>query len=266
MNNHLKILIIVPILILGGCETEEILNPDVVHDEHTVVQAEIIPDKLFPGVKFTKTLPLGIPYSIEQAELKNVKAYLILNGIKTIPLHYVAEGIYKPRYEFYVEEGDEYELFALADEKYIYCRTIIPYNPEVTNTTYNRLDFYMDADVISKSDEVYGAIWIMPGNPPAIANDYFSISSPTSVPNSRAMVRTSPIPEKYRTPAYNGQRYIQVFAFDKTFNKYFNSRTSGHEIGDPFIQGGGSIEWNVQGEKVIGMFIGVTPGNIIQVL
>jgi hypothetical protein len=265
MQIHLNIIFIVFVLIIYGCESEEILNPDLVHNEYTVVQAEIQPNKLFPGVTFTKTLPLGIPYNIKQAELKDVKTHLKINDVKIIPLHYEDNGIYIPRYEFYVEEGDKYELFAEVGEKYIYSETIIPLKPNVTNTSYNRSDYYLDADISSKTNEVYGAIWIIPGNPPVKAKDYFSISSHTSNPGLRIVVRTSQIPEEYRTNVYNGQRSIHVFAFDKSYNKYFSSRTLGQEISDPFVQGGNVIEWNVLGEKVIGMFIGVTPGDIIQV-
>ena len=73
------------------------------------------------------------------------------------------------------------------------------------------------------------------------------------------------MPEEYRNQNYSGRRYIQVVAFDKSFRDYFYSRTSGNEINDPFIQGGGVIEWNMQGENVIGMFVGVAKGDIIQV-
>ena len=76
-------------------------------------------------------------------------------------------------------------------------------------------------------------------------------------------VRTSSLPEEYRITVYSDNRYIQVVAFDKSFRNYFYSRTSGSEITDPFIQGGGAIEWNMQGDKVIGMFIGVARGDII---
>jgi hypothetical protein len=59
---------------------------------------------------------------------------------------------------------------------------------------------------------------------------------------------------------------IQVFALDKSFKDYFRTRNSSQQLNDPFIQGtGGAVEWNVQGDKVIGLFIGVAPGDIIEV-
>ena len=66
MRNIPYILILISMLLFVNCESEEILNPDAVHIEHTVVQAEIKPGKIFPAVRFTKTLPLGVPYNIKQ--------------------------------------------------------------------------------------------------------------------------------------------------------------------------------------------------------
>lgn len=252
-------------VLLVNCEREEILNPDAVHIEHTVVQAEIKPGKIFPAVRFTKTLPLGVPYNIKQAELKNVTAYLLKNEVQVIPLHYTSDGLYKPLYDFYVEEGETYELIAERDGIYIYGKTFVPFKPNVLSTNYITSSYYFDADVRSRLNEVYGALWIISGNPSARAIDYYSITSPTNSININIVVRTSSIPEMYRSPTYPDNRYIQVFAFDVSFRKYFYSRTSGQQVTDPFIQGGGAIEWNVQGDKVIGMFIGITPGDIIEV-
>lgn len=265
MNNFLKIVLIFCFLILLSCESEEILDPEEVFDEYTVIQAEIHPDQKFPALRITKTLPLGQPYDIKKAELKNVTAYIVKNEIQVIPLLYTSDGLYKPRNDFYVEEGETYELFAEWEGKFIYSRTTIPYKPEVTDVFYHSGEYYLNADVRTKFDEIYGALWIISGNPPGYAEDFYSVTSPSILTNNMASVRTSSIPEEYRTPAYSESRYIQVFSFDKSFRDYFYSRTAGQEISDPFIQGGGKTEWNVQGEKVIGMFIGVTPGDIIKV-
>lgn len=263
--NSRKIFLILSVLILAACESEEILSPDAGFEEFTVVQAEIHPGNKFPAIRITKTLPLGVPYDINKAELKNVSAYIVKNEVQVIPLLYKSNGLYEPRYEFYVEEGETYEIYAERDGKFIYGKTIIPNKPNVTAVHYNANGYYFEADTETKLDEVYSAIWIVSGIPPARAEDYFSVTTPSTSPNTMVAVRTSSIPEEYRNPIYSGNRYIQVFSFDKSFRKYFYSRTSGQEINDPFIQGGGAVEWNMQGENVIGMFIGVTPGDIINV-
>ena len=77
--------------LFAACQSEEILGPDDTYEEFTVVQAEIISGKYFPSVRFTKTLPLGIPYDINIAELKNVTVYIVKNEVQVIPLVYTGD-------------------------------------------------------------------------------------------------------------------------------------------------------------------------------
>jgi hypothetical protein len=250
--------IITLVFLINSCENEQVVNTSIDHEEFTVVQAELRPDQSFPGVRFTKTLPLGTPYDIEQAELKNISAYCRIDSVKIIPLHYSSEGLYKPLYNFYVESGQVYELFAERDETFIYSKTIIPEIPIIIQSNYNQSGYYIEAQVRSFQDEVYSALWIVSSATVEKAPDYYSVSVPPTVTgNSIVGVRSMPLPEEYRRSEYDGSRLIQAFSFDKTFKPYFDSRTSSQEINDPFIQGGGSVEWNVQGDNVIGMFIGV---------
>ena len=254
------LIIIILIISITACESEEIIGPEETYEEYTVVQGVIEAGRYFPAVRFTRTLPLGVAYDIKKAELKSVTAYVVKNEVQVIPLIYTYEGLYSPLYDFYTEEGETYELYAEWNGKYIYGKTILPFKPIVSDQYYHDADYYLAANVRTKTDEVYCALWTISGIPPAEANDFYSVTNSYPPPNYAIGVRTSTIPETYRSPAYSGRRYIQVFAFDKSFRKYFYSRNSGGNINDPFIQGGGKIEWNLQGDKVIGMFIGFASG------
>ena len=265
MNYIIKYFLLILILLFTACQSEEILGPEDTYEEYTVVQAEIIAGKYFPSVRFTKTLPLGIPYDINKAELKNVTAYLVKNEVQVIPLIYTSEGLYKPLYDFYVQEGETYELYAESNKKFIYGRTLIPYIPQINTVGYNGANYSLTAEVKAKLNEVYGALWIVSGTQPGTAVDFYSVTTPATTPYGTVGVRTSSLPELYRSADYSNNRYIQVYSFDTSFRNYFYSRSSGGEINDPFIQGGGAIEWNMQGDKVIGMFIGVALGEIIKV-
>jgi hypothetical protein len=267
MKKNIYILCLFIFLIVNtSCENEHVVEVDVAQDEFTVVQSELRLDGLFPGVRFTKTLPIGVPYDIKQAELKDITAYIRIDSIQIIPLHYSADGIYNPLYEIYVESGRNFELFAQRNETFIYAKTVIPEKPDVLSTNYSSGEHYLQATVKPHRGEVYAALWAISSTPFIKADDYFSVSVPTEFyPNSTVDVRTSPIPEDFQAPAYNGSRFIQVVSFDKSFKNYFQSRTSGQGIDDPFVQGGGTAEWNVQGDKVIGMFIGVSIGDVIPV-
>jgi hypothetical protein len=266
--NKKNYIIYLPILLIFyiACEEEQVVDVNIVHEEFIVVQAELKIDQHFPGVRFTKTLPLGIPYDIKLAELKNITAYIRIDSIKIIPLIYDQDGLYNSLYEFYVEPGRYYELFAERDGTFIYSQTVIPEKPIVTSTSYSANENYLQAVVSSYNNEVYAALWAISSAPFIKADDYFSVSVPTEVsPVSTINVRTSTIPVEFRSPSYNNRRFIQVFSFDKSFKNYFNSRTSGQSIDDPFVQGGGTVEWNVYGDNVIGMFIGVAEGDLVPV-
>lgn len=255
------VLILSLLTVIFSCENEELVDVHFTHQEYTVVQAEIRRGEQFPGVRFTKTLPLGIPYDINLAELNNITAYLRIDSVQIIPLHYTEKGLYKPLYNFYVESEQVYELFAQRDETFIYARTIIPNEPIVSEPEYNGNDFYLEAKVKSFENEVYAALWAISSVTMIKSEDFFNVSVPDNVsPISNVNVRTSPIPEEYRSSDYDGARFIQVFAFDKSFDAYFNSRTAAQDINDPLVQGGGSVKWNVQGDNTIGMFIGLADG------
>jgi hypothetical protein len=254
------------LIVTNSCENEQVVDVNIVHEEFTVVQSELKTDKLFPGVRFTKTLPLGVPYNIKQAELKNITVYIRIDSVQIIPLIYTSDGLYNSLHEFYVESGRFYELFAEREGTFIYSQTVIPEKPIVTSAIYSSNENYLQAVVVSHNNEVYAALWAISSTPFIKADDYYSVSVPTEFyPLSTVNVRTSPLPAEFQSPAYNNSRFIQVFSFDKSFKNYFHSRTSGQGINDPFIQGGGTVEWNVQGDKVIGMFIGVSVGDVVPV-
>jgi hypothetical protein len=264
MNKLKKIILLISLLIFTGCENEHVVEVEIAFTEYTVVQAELRENEFFPGVRFTKTLPLGIPYSIEIAEIKDITAYIRINGVQIIPLFYNFEGLYNSIHEFRVSPGSTYELFAKRGDTFIYSKTHIPLRPTVDQTRFNLNNNAIEANVFSFENEVYAAIWKISTSIEIRADDFYSVSVPESIfQNSTVLVRTASIPEEYLSSAYNGNRYIQVYSFDKSFKAYFNSRTSGGSIDDPFIQGGGSLEWNVQGNNVIGLFIGVGVGTPI---
>jgi hypothetical protein len=257
----IKYIFLLLLINLAACENEHVVEVGSTYIEYTVVQSELRTDEYFPGVRFTKTLPLGISYDINKAEIKNITAYLRINNAQIVPIYYTHDGLYKSIYQWRIKEGDTYELLAKRNETFIYGKTYIPQTPTVTQANLNLNSHSLEGDVLSFENEVYAAIWKISTNIEIRAEDFFSVSVPEVInPNSTVPVRTSSIPEIYMDPVYNESRYIQVYSFDKAFKAYFNSRTSGQGIDDPFIQGGGSIEWNVKGDKVIGMFIGVGKG------
>lgn len=257
------VLVIIPLIISNGCDQVDIINPTIIYKENVVVRAELIANKIFQGVLFTKTLPVGTTYTIDIAGLKDVEAYIKVNGSQVIPLHYSGDGLYKPYYDYKIEPGASYELFAKHLGDPIYSKTYVPGVPSVRSVIYRPDVYYLQGDVQANSSESYGAMWSYSGGPgEIIADDFYSIETlPSVVSAGDLTVRTQAIPEQYRG---SGNIDMRVYAFDRAFQKYFESKGNGKPVEDSFIHGGDNIGWNVEGQNAIGLFIGYSIGDPIK--
>jgi len=255
MNRTIKIILAGLLLIFFGCENSKIVDVPLQFEENVVVQGELYADTLFPGIRITKTIPINETFDIDSAQIKDAYVYLKINGVKIVPLHFTKKGIYKPAANFFVRSGEVYELDGEADGKIFYSQTIIPQKPVITNRDYNSSGKFMEATTQANPDEVYGAIWNIDKIDTLSANDFYSIVAVDN--NASVITRTTTLPDIYRSSYYDGRRFIQVFSFDKQFKSFFNSKDNNQPVSNYFIQGGGSIAWNVYGDHVIGLFIGI---------
>lgn len=248
------------IIFYHGCENVDVVETKIEYRERIVVSAELAAETVFSGVTFTRTLPIDEPYDIKKAELKNVISYLRINSVKIVPLHYKADGLYLPADSLVIEEGDIYELIGKVDGKSIYAETIIPERPSINNAL--KEDDYIEAFITPREGEVYGGKWIViaggSGDTIASANEFSSIIQNSGLNTSAALsVRTGVIPQLYLSSAYSDRIFIEVCSFDKAYLNYYNSRSGQNVVNNTFIQGGESVAWNVFGEDVIGLFIGM---------
>lgn len=261
------LLLIIP-LIYFGCEDSEIVDVNVGYKEYVVVRGELFADSLFTGVTFSRTLPLEETYDIKKAELKDVFAYLRVDGVQVIPLHYTIDGVYKPLYNYKIRSGANYELFAIVKNKSIYSFTHVPEAPRISNSVFHGNE-YIDVYVASRPGECYGAVfYISPTSNGYLSKskDFHSIvEAPNSDFNDVVLSRTQDVPEQFRSELYRSVTYIQAFSFDKAYSDYFKTRGNNQPITNSFIQGGDAIAWNVQGDNVIGLFIGRNKSAIVLV-
>lgn len=263
----ISILTVTVILFTSGCDHVNVISPQINYQEYTVVRSELRANNNFEGVTFTKTLPIDEAYDIKKAELTNVTAFLIINKIQVVPLHYTQNGIYKSQYDFIVEPGDTYELYAKVDNKSIYSITQIPYPPTVISAQFGG-NTYIQANVSAKPNEVLGASWqvIYPNSGDVLdtSPDFQNLVDSPKDSLSTVPVITMNIPDKYNTGYYS--MYVQAYSFDVQYLLYFESRKGNEPVANTFTQGGGQIAWNVQGNNVIGLFIGVAVSNDFRVL
>ncbi len=256
-------------IIAGGCENVKVITPEITYQEFIVVRAELKAYNVFEGVSFTKTLPLNETYDIKKAELKNVMAYLKINGIVIIPLHYSHDGVYMPGDNISIRPGYTYELFAEVNNTTIYSVTKVPQTPVVLSAVYKDNRFF-EISLTPNAGEVYGAAWQIynpaSGNLLAEASDFRTITEakPNEINNSLT-VNTKDLPPEYSTGSYGSFMYAEVYAFDSQYLKYFKSKNNNQPTGNALAQGGDLIAWNVQGDHVIGLFIGLAVKNYVKV-
>ena len=260
MKNIIYILSIILLAVFfAGCEKESVVDNSVVYTEYTVVRAELSTKKLFEGVKITRTLPFDETYTIEKAEIQNAHAYLRINNVQVVPLHYIASGIYKPLVDLFIKAGTTYELFVELNGKNIYSKTRAPEIPEIRQAVFYN-DKVIKVTVLPKLNEVYGSTWeIVDENSHKIssANDFFNLYQDAFANGVNPInTFTKEITELYRNDYYKPLTYAKLYAYDQAYGEYFKSKNNNQVIENIFAQGGGPVAWNVYGENTIGLFMG----------
>ena len=266
MNKNFLYILLLTTLIISSCDNVSTVNPQLNYKEYIVVKSELKTNLDFEGVYITKTLPLNEPYDTNKAYVKDVIAYLMIDGVKIVPLHYFQGGYYKPYGNLIPQTGETYELFASANNVSFYATTKIPQTPIIENLNY--VSKHIDVNVKSNSGEVYGAIWaiVVPGTQSAIdmSNDFLSVvEAENSVLSPTTFLSTKDLPDKYNSDSYKNYRCAKVYAYDTPYLKYFQTKNNNQPVSNTFVQGGDQIIWNVQGENVFGMFIGVAEGSFV---
>lgn len=259
-----KIILVISLaLLFSSCENSTDVVVDLPYTEYTVVNAQLIAFQSFRGVTLTHTLPLGEEFFIQKAEIKDAVMYMVENGVRIIPLHYSAEGLYKPLQEISIKVHNQYELYISTGSKTIYSKTFVPDVPEVGSIT-NVDNQYLSAEVTAKPGEVYAAAWLVSsGGQLLTSDDFFQVVNPAEYP-ANVLVRTMDIPSPYNTSTFSDRVYIKVFAFDNAYKEYFITKTASDQKDNAFTSGGGIVAWNVSGDHTIGLFIGTAEGYAAQ--
>lgn len=248
-------------LLIASCENVDVVEHDLPFEELTVINGQISPGDVNPAITFTKTLPLNITYDIERAEIKDIIAYLKSEDETIYPLEYHYDGIYRPKNNFLAQPGATYELFADNDGNKMYGITKVPAVPVLTNTQI--IDGHISCELVPAVNEVYSCVYVLIENSqygnPSIAqreNEFFSVEGPFEEGSGAITIRTGVVPREYRNENAEFKLGVEIYAWDKSYKKYFETKDNNKPIDDIFSQGGGSIDWNVSGENAIGLFIG----------
>lgn len=247
-------------LLATSCENISNIGEELVYEELLIVNGQISGGDLNPEISFTKTLPLNEEFDIKKAELKDVTAYIKTEDKVIYPLEYKSDGIYKSKYKLEIISGKNYELFALVNDTRINGMTKAPAIPNIFKAEL--INDRISCEIIPQNDEVYSCVYVLTsnqyGNPQVLfrEKEFFSVEGPFNEQTGLISIKSGTVPLEYQRRSNEYSLAVEVYAWDKSYKKYFETKNNNKPIDDVFSQGGGAINWNITGENVIGLFIG----------
>ena len=169
-------------------------------------------------------------------------------------------GIYKPVETLKIRQGAVYELYAKIEEERVYAETFVPYTPIVEEVKLQ--GDYITCKILPNSHTVYASkykVMSIDGfNDDFEETVFFEVSSKISDTTNTVEIRTSSLPSEFYQDSEDYRVSLLVYALDENYKDYFDTRQNNKPIENIFSEGGGSVYWNVQGEKSIGLFIAYT--------
>lgn len=253
-----KIIILFLLFIINSsCENIDIIEHDLPYEEVYIVSGKMTAGDVYPEITFTKSFPLNAEFNIDGYKLEDVTAYIKTEDQKIYPLEYLKDGIYKPKYSLKILPNNRYELFALIEETHINASTLAPALPEVVNVEF--VAGHISCEIKPQKDVVYSCIYIIRDDSRNIVfrdSEFFSVEGPFDENEKSIFIRSKDVPVEEQISVTDKRLGVEIYAWDKSYKKYFETKNNNKPIDDIFSQGGGSINWNVTGDNVIGMFIG----------
>jgi hypothetical protein len=272
-----KIKIIIPnlgllliLVILSSCSQNIDGNVDLPYTEEIVVRGVLEAGQPVKGIMLSKTMPTLDTFSMSQAEISNVDAFIMNNNIK-YQLHYVGNSLFDCD-SLTAQSGNTYTLTVHWNGKTVTATTIVPYALDFDSITvitpyHRRHDnewtvglsaiTYINTNVV-----VVGGYYLIDttGINPYIKTytskayrmqDTNSNGARNLVVFQKSIIDTNLI--LYDSLQYQMSLFVE--SYDPQFYDYFSSRMSGDSPNSSFGLSGSNIRWNVKGDGV-GLFVG----------
>ena len=258
MNYYFKISFVLFLLTLTSCEEIGIIEEEVPFRNLYVIDGQITPNTQNPIINFTKSVPIDDEFDISKFTLADVNAYIWSDHQGIYSLTDIGNGQYRAN-NLEIEPNRTYELFGEIEGNRVYAKTKIPNHPEIVGVSIE--NEHLVCEVKAKKDEVYSCIYVLSSGAATGApriylreNDFFAVEGPAEE-NQVIKIRSGRVPKEYLSLS-SGTLGIEVYAWDKSYKEYFETKDNNKQIDDIFSQGGGPIKWNVRGENTIGLFLG----------
>lgn len=253
----IKIIIIIYLLI--SCEDVGIIEETPPFEKLIVVNGQLTQNSTLPIISITKSAPLK---STNQNDfyLENVTAYIRINELKIYPLEYIGNGNYSPTSTIEIDADYYCEFFCDIDGEKIYAETIIPRIPTLHKVDIN--EGVIQIQIKPQENVVYSAQYFYSNyNATIYEEDFSTVFGPSEDINNNLILTTSKISDSVLTDP-NVSIGVMVFAWDESFKAYYKTKDKNKAIDDIFSEGGGLVNWNIEADNAIGMFIGYSTKSI----
>jgi hypothetical protein len=253
-------ILLIIITALTSCEKISDAILPAANEDLIVVEGWLNADKDFKGLRITLPVSLNQNYNTASATITDIDAYIKVNRTHIYPLHLFPDGYYRPLYGLRIKADSLYELFGNWKGSQFYAKTIIPNKPQISGVTYiqnkSNNTSHIEAKISADTNRVYGAKWVI------LHTDTSSqfnniVEYQIGALDNFVIAKTPDLPSKYLSTNYNLSTYVIVSEFDPQYIDYFSTKQNNQISDNPFTQANGSVNWNVKGEKAIGLFIGV---------
>lgn len=249
------------VLIIAGCEEISVIEENIPYEEIYIINGQIIGELNTVEVTISRSFRIEDDVVKDQILIPNLTAYIFAEDQGIWPLIINEEGKYIPTDTINVIEGHNYQLFVKIDDIRIHANTYVPPAPEIIDVEI--VDKYVTCKIISNENVVYGCKYSLVSFNEAAEevtneNGFFEVSSISNNKNDPVYVRTANLPDAYFKNPSNFILSVKIYAFDSAYKSYYETRENNKPIENIFSEGGGSVYWNVTGEKTIGLFIGYT--------
>ncbi|MCB0730573.1 MAG: DUF4249 family protein [Ignavibacteriae bacterium] len=254
----INILFIISMLLVISCTEVGVIEENIPFDKKYVVNGRLKAQSENIEISFSKSFALDENYTKSETAIENLTTYLWSENQGIFPLIHVGDGIYSQKDEIEIRPGQTYELHARIGDDRVYASTYIPVEPDIQEIQIT--ENFIICKIIPNPNTVYGCkfslVSIYNSSESLIENIFYEISDAVENIADLVIIRTSELPEEYFENSKNYKINLEVYAFDEDYKDYFDTRLNNKPVENIFSEGGGSVFWNVQGDNVIGMFIG----------
>lgn len=255
-----KIFVALLLILQIGCENIEVIQSDIPFEEVNVINGRLVGNTNNFEISFTKSFAIESDLTRQDVILDDVTAYILTEDQGVFVLNHTGNGKYSPIDTVDIRPGSIYELYAKIGTSRISAVTLVPPEPRIFDASIQ--GNYVTCNITPDTGSIYGCKYMISSlnNLELSINeaDFYELSDTYDESGGSINVRTNILPDFYFNSPDNYAVYLKVYAFDEAYKSYYDTRQNNKPIENIFSEGGGSVYWNVNGDKTIGMFIGYT--------